>query len=130
MQETTSAKQLRSFGLMVGGVFAVIGLWPLLFGRNLRLLAVIPAAALLFLGIIAPRSLCPVYRLWMKLGHVLGTINTKIILTVTFYGLFMPMGFIMRRMGKDPMRRGYDSNATTYRVPSSQRPGSHMLRQF
>jgi len=130
MQETTSAKQLRSFGLMVGGIFAVIGLWPLVFGRNLRLWAVIPAAALLLLGMIAPRSLGAVYRMWMKIGHILGTINTKIILSVTFYGLFVPMGFIMRLRGKDPMRRGYDPNATTYRVPSSQRPGSHMLRQF
>lgn len=130
MQETMSAKQLRSFGLMVGGIFAVIGLWPLLFGRSLRLWALIPAAALLFLGMVAPRSLGAVYRMWMKIGHILGTINTKIILSVTFYGLFVPMGFIMRLRGKDPMRRGYDPNATTYRVPSSQRPGSHMLRQF
>lgn len=34
MQETVDAKQLRSFGFLVGGVFAVIGLWPMLLGRG------------------------------------------------------------------------------------------------
>lgn len=130
MKETISAKQLRSFGFLVGGILAVIGLWPLLFGKNMRLWAVIPAGLLLFLGMIAPGSLEPVYRVWMKVGHVLGAINTKIILGVTFYGLFVPMGFFMRLAGKDPMRRRFDPDAKTHRVPSSQRPGSHMLRQF
>ena len=130
MQEKISNKQLRYFGFLVGGVFALLGLGPMLFGKAMRLWAVIPAGALLFLAVLAPASLGPVYRVWMKIGHVLGWINTRIILSLTFYGLFMPMGFIMRLAGKDPMRRRYEPGADTYRVPSAQRPGSHMLRQF
>jgi hypothetical protein len=130
MQNNSETKQLRSFGFLVGGVFALLGLWPLLVGKDMRLWAVIPAGALLFLAVLAPASLGPVYRVWMKIGHVLGWINTRIILGLTFYGLFVPMGFIMRLAGKDPMRRRYDPEADTYRVPCAQRPGSHMLRQF
>ena len=104
MQETMSTKQLRSFGFLVGGIFALLGLGPLLFGKEMRPWAVIPAGALLFLATVVPRSLAPIHRVWMKIGHVLGSINTKIILTVTFFGLFVPMGFVMRLAGKDPMR--------------------------
>ena len=130
MQETVSTKQLRSFGVSVGCIFAVLGLGPLLFGKEMRPWCVIPAGALLFLGTLVPRSLVSVQQVWMKIGHVLGSINTKIILTVIFFGLVVPMGFVMRLAGKDPMRRRYAPDANTYRVPSSPRPGSHMLRQF
>lgn len=130
MQEVIGIKQLRSFGFLVGGIFALLGFLPLLLGREVRLWAVIPAGILLFMALLLPKSLGPVYRVWMKIGHVLGWINTRIILSVVFYGMFAPMGFIMRLTGKDPMRRRYDSEAKSYRVPSSPRPGSHMLRQF
>ena len=130
MQEKINNKQLRSFGFLVGGVFALLGLGPMLLGKEMRLWAVIPAGVLILLAMLAPASLGPVYRVWMKIGHVLGWINTRIILSVTFYGLFVPMGFIMRLAGKDPMRRRYEPEADSYRVPSTQRPGSHMLRQF
>ena len=33
MQKEIDNKQLRSFGLIVGGIFAVIGVWPLVIHR-------------------------------------------------------------------------------------------------
>jgi hypothetical protein len=130
MQKAIDVKQLRSFGLLVGGVFALVGLWPILFGRGIRLWAIIPAGILLVLGCLLPTSLHFVYKMWMLLGHALGWVNTRIILSVAFYGMFCPMGFIMRLRGKDPMRRRYEPESKSYRVLSSPRPGSHMLRQF
>jgi hypothetical protein len=130
MQNNPETKQLRSFGLLVGGIFALVGFWPILFGRGVRLWAIIPAGILLVLGWLLPTSLRSVYKWWMLLGHALGWVNTRIILSVVFYGMFCPMGFIMRLRGKDPMRRRYEPEAKSYRVLSSPRPGSHMLRQF
>jgi hypothetical protein len=41
MDQPTSNKDLRSFGLLVGGVFTVIGLWPILLrGEPVRLWAI------------------------------------------------------------------------------------------
>ena len=130
MQDRIGLKQLRSFGFLVGGIFGLLGIWPLLFSRGIRLWAIIPSALLLFLAFVLPKSLGPVYRVWMRLGHVLGSINTKIILAVLYYTMFVPMGFLMRLTGKDPMRRRLDYDAITYREPCKPRPGSHMLRQF
>jgi hypothetical protein len=84
MENNLETKQLRSFGLLVGGIFALMGLWPMLFGRGLRLWAIIPAAILLVLGSLLPTSLRAVYKMWMLLGHTLGWINTGIILSVAF----------------------------------------------
>lgn len=123
-------KELRSFGLLVGGILSVIGFWPTLFGAGTRYWAVIPAGLLLCSALLIPHRLDYLYQLWMKLGHLLGWINTRIILCIVFYGMFVPMGFVMRLAGKDPMRRRLDEDAASYRVPCKPRPGSHMLRQF
>jgi hypothetical protein len=124
-------KELRSFGLIVGGIFAVIGLWPLLLrGEAVRLWALICAAVLLLPAVVYPIALRPARRVWMAMGHVLGWINTRIILGIVFYGLVAPMGMIMRAFGKDPMRRRFEPEAETYRLARESRPGTHMKHQF
>jgi uncharacterized membrane protein HdeD (DUF308 family) len=124
-------KDLRQFGLLVGGVFAVIGLWPLVFrGESLRLWAMILGSLLIVLGAVAPQSLKQVHRGWMKVGHVLGTINTRIILGIIYYLLITPMGLVMRLMGKDPMHRVLTQGTDTYRVLRAPRPRHHMRNQF
>ena len=124
-------KTLRSFGLLVGGVFGVIGMLPLVFRREPpRLWALGLMAALVGLGLVAPALLRQPYRGWMVLGHALGWINTRILLSLVFYLVVTPMGFVMRLLGKDPMRRRFDANAASYRIGRETRPGAHMRRQF
>lgn len=124
-------KEFRQFGLLVGGVFAVIGLWPVVFrGESPRLWAMVLGGLLIVLGGTVPQSLKPVHRGWMKIGHVLGAINTKIILGIVYYGLITPMGLAMRFMGKDPMHRVLDKKVITYRVVRAPRPRQHMRNQF
>lgn len=131
--QVVSKKDLRNFGLIMAGMFILIfGLlipwiwsaasyprWPW-----------IVAAVFAVLGLATPAVLSPVYRIWMKIGHVLGWINTRIILGVVFYGMFMPMGFVMRLLGKDPMARKFDKNAKTYRVASKPPAADHLEKPF
>jgi hypothetical protein len=112
--------QLRNFGLIVGGVFGLLGLWPLL----------ILAVALIVPAQIVPRVLAPAHRAWMALGSALGWVNTRIILGLVFFGMITPIGFMRRAIGGDPMQRAFDAGATSYRVPQRPRPGTHMRRQF
>ena len=124
-------KHLRTFGLTVGGIFLILGLWPALWrGGEPRLWALIPGILLAVLGLSLPRSLKRAHKLWMIVGHVLGWINTRIILGITFYGLITPMGLVMRLLGWDSMRRTLVPQADSYRVVRRLRPPSHMTRQF
>jgi hypothetical protein len=126
------AEQLRSFGLLVGGVFLVIGLWPLIFrGESFRIWAGVLAGGLILPGLVFPRSLGPIYRGWMAIGAVLGWINTRIILSIIFYVMFTPIGFFRRVVLKrDALQRTLDPDAQTYRVVREPRPSSHLQRQF
>jgi hypothetical protein len=124
-------KHLRSFGLIVGGIFALIGVWPAMWrGQPLRLWSLILGGILLALGLVWPRSLTQIYSLWMTVGEVLGWINTRLILGTIFYLLFTPMGLYMRLRGKDPMQRTLAPEAESYRVVRQPRPSSHMRHQF
>jgi hypothetical protein len=124
-------KELRQFGLLVGGVFSIIGLWPMfLRGEPLRLWAVVLGSLLILSGSLVPTWLAPVHRGWMWVGHVLGWINTRIILGVIFYGLITPIGIAFRMLGKDTMRQSFSDTSSTYRVNRQPRPRSHMKFQF
>jgi Saxitoxin biosynthesis operon protein SxtJ len=131
MSQQATTKELRTFGLMVGGVFSVIGLWPIVFrGDSPRIWAISVGGALVGLGLALPSSLRHIHLVWMKVGHVLGYINTRILLGVIFYGLITPMGMIMRVLGKDPMHRVLVPGVDTYRVIRPPRARLHMRNQF
>jgi len=123
--------QLRNFGLIVGGIFGVIGLWPAIIrGGNVRTWMVGLAVVLILPALVAPRALAPAHRAWMALGSALGWVNTRIVLGLIFFGMITPMARVLRLARRDPMQRAFDPNATTYRVPRRPRPGAHMMRQF
>ena len=125
-----SSSELRRFGLLVGGIFLLISIWPLVFrGENVRTWALVLGGLLVVLGLVIPVALGPVYKIWMKVGGVLGRINTAIILSVVFFILFTPVGLILR-LRRDPMRRKLEPGGTTYRNNRSARPAEHMSHQF
>ena len=131
MNQQPRIRDLRQFGLIVGGVFSVIGLWPAFFrSESPHFWALVLGGGLVGLGAILPQSLKPIYYMWMKIGHFLGAINTRIILGIIFYGLITPMGMVMRLMGKDSMHRVWMKDTTTYRVVRPPRPRHHMRNQF
>lgn len=124
-------KDLRQFGCIVGGIFSVIGLWPTVVrDESPRLWSLVLGGTLVLLGLAVPQSLKQIHYGWMKVGHVMGAINTSIILGVIYYGMITPMGVVMRLMGKDSMHRLLVQDATTYRVVRAPRPRNHMRNQF
>ena len=131
MRSRAQYTQLRNFGVIVGGVFAVIGVWPLVVrAEGPRLWSLMLAGGLIVPALVLPRSLIYVHRAWMAASEFLGWINTRVILTLVFYAVVTPMGFVMRRLGRDPMQSRLDSGAATYRVPKVPREAEHMTRQF
>ena len=51
------------------------------------------------------RFLKALYRGWMKFAHVLGWVNTRIILSLVYIIIMTPMALIFKVVGKDPMKR-------------------------
>ncbi|MGD2075889.1 MAG: SxtJ family membrane protein [Gammaproteobacteria bacterium] len=117
---TTGAIVVLLFGLVIPWIFDLgYPAWPWILGGTLGLWA-----------LLAPGSLRPVYAGWMKFGQVMNWINTRVILGILFYGVFLPFGLVMRLFGRDPMHRRRDTAASTYRVKSDNHPKDNVERPF
>ncbi len=120
-----STVELRKYGFVMAALFALI------FGVAAPLARAVPipqwpwAVALAFVlaAAVRPATLRPVHAAWMKLGHVLGMINSRIILTVVYFVVVFPYGLVLRAFGHDPLSLRKSSGATTYRKVS-QTPAS------
>ena len=123
-------RTLRQFGLMVGGVFLLIGMWPFVWRQRMCGSGRLCRVRFCRLPGLWCQALKHVYQGWMWVGHVMGWVNTRIILGVLFYGIVTPMGLFMKLTGRDPMRRRYEPEAQTYRVIRQPRPASHLKNMF
>jgi hypothetical protein len=124
--------ELRNFGLVTGAILALLfGLFfPWLLEKPIPSWPWVVAAVLGAWGLIAPISLRPVYRTWMKFGLLLSKITTPIVLGIVFYLVVMPMGLVMRLFGHDPMARRFDDDAASYRIKHDKAPKKSLERPF
>ena len=106
MKEIISKKQLREFGLLIGFGFPILIGWliPLIFGHQFRIWTLCIGVPGLLIGLTVPSLLYYPYKFWMALGHVLGWINSHIILGLVFILVLQPIACIMRLTGYDPLR--------------------------
>ena len=124
-------KQLRQFGWLMGGVFAIVTFWPLVFrGEGIRIWACVIAGIFGVLGVVFPSGLKPVYRAWMIFGEKIGWFNSRVLLGLVFYGLLTPISFVMVLLGKRPLQLRFDPQAESYRVPKEARAADHVLKAF
>ena len=106
MKEIISKKQLREFGLLIGFGFPILIGWllPSLFGHQFKAWTLWIGVPGLLIGFTAPRLLHYPYKGWILLGHVLGWINSHIILGLVFIFVLQPIAYIMRLTGYDPLK--------------------------
>ncbi|HEY5862967.1 MAG TPA: SxtJ family membrane protein [Casimicrobiaceae bacterium] len=111
--------------MMLAVVLLVIALWPLVHAQPLRAWALaiaLPAAVLAWL---APRIYAGPNRAWMKLGELLARVVSPLALAVLYFGMFVPLGWIMRLAGRRPLRLKRDPVAATYWIERAPRSAEH-----
>jgi hypothetical protein len=122
----------RSFGLVFGGAFALLGglnwykggtWWPAYLSIS---------ASCTFLAAFFPAVLAPTNRIWTKLGLLLAKIVNPIVMGIVFFVLFTPIAVFLRARGKDLLNLKFDRDAPSYwidRDPPGPAPES-MKEQF
>lgn len=131
-EEHVEGSSDRTFGLVMAAAFVVVACWPLLSRAGVRWWAIAIAAVFAVLSLARPALLSGLNRQWMKLGLLLGKIVSPIALGVLFYAVLTPMGFVIRALGKDPLKLKFDPAAESYwqrRTPPGPPPDS-MTNQF
>ena len=130
--EKLDASGYRKFGITTGIIVGLLFglLLPWIFDFNYPLWPWVITAVLIGLAIIFPVALQPVYIIWMKFGLMMNWINTRLILGILFYLMFLPIGLVMRLFGKDPMQRKLDKNLASYRVISEDDDKDNVERPY
>jgi hypothetical protein len=123
-------RSLRRFGITMAVVLAALGIASLIIGRHtLRGGALLMVAvAFLLPALLKPQSLMGVRSAWMALALGIGWWVSRLLLLLSFVLLVTPLALIMRLVGRDPMARKWDPEATTYwieRPPTEHRPESY-----
>jgi len=131
-KSTVTTKELREFGLIFGVILVLLFglLLPWVFAKPFPLWPWWVFAVTGSMALIYPLSLKPFYKVWMLFGAVMGWINTRLILGVVFYCVFMPFGLIMKLFGKDLLSRKLDNSLTTYRVIHKDQEKDNMENPF
>ena len=107
VKETISKKQLRDFGILITFGFPLLIGWllPLFAGHLFRIWTLWVGFIALIIAMIVPKVLYYPYKVWMAVGHILGLINSYIILGLVFIVVLQPIAYIMRPFGYDPLKR-------------------------
>jgi len=107
-------RDLRRFGLTVGGVFCALGLLFFLRHKPWWPWFVSPGLPLVVLGAALPCSLKWVYAVWMTLAMLMGAVVSTILLTLLYFLVVTPIGLVARLAGKDFLSRRLAASATSY----------------
>ena len=98
----------RSFGWTFTGVFTLVAFF------QPWLLALAALTALVTM--IRSHWLAPFNRAWMKLAELLHHVVSPVVLGVIYFGVFTPVGVVMRAFGRDAMCRRFEPAQPSYWV--------------
>ena len=125
-------KGLRQFALIIAAiVVTVFGIViPLLAGHGFVWIPWAIGGGFATWGLVAPATVRPFYRLWMRFGMVMSAIVNRVVLGIVFYLILLPFGMVFRARGVDPLRRKWDPKLPSYRVTSDDPDPKQMERPF
>ena len=121
----------RSFGLVVGSVLLAIGAFSYWRGHVLRAEWVGGIGLLLIVAaLIRPAMLSRLAAGWGRIGHALGWFNSRVLLTLMFALILVPVGWASRLFGSNPLDRRRRSESRWSAYPDRFRDPKHVERPF
>ncbi len=111
-----SPSQLRWFGLSLAIMLWCVGGW--IYWRYsqpvLALISVVIGAALLLVYYVVPGCKTRVIQGFRWVTWPIQFVVSVVLLAVLFYGVMMPIGLVMRGLGRDPLIKRPDRSKASY----------------
>lgn len=131
---TKEEKNLKVFGYGLAAIllFFAVKNWLKFQWNPLNILLIVLAGFFILITVLNLKTLKTIYRKWMAVAHVIGSVVTIFILSVLFYVVFGLVGILLRLMRKDLLDRAIDSQKQSYwkRRNPVEFNKEHYLRQF
>ena len=85
----------------------------------------------LVFSLVAPKANLPIYVGLTVIAYPIGFVLSYLIMGFLFFGMITPLGLIFRVIGKDPLNRAFEPEASTYWAdPRPRRDKESYFRQF
>ncbi len=128
-----SRRELRKFGLTLLVLFPLFGAF---LAWRLGRVGIFYGCAGVGVGVellvlCAPRVGVWLYKGWMGLALVLGTVVGPVVMALVYYGVLTPIALVLRARGNDPLQRRRKPTGASYWMPlEHRRVGRSYERQF
>lgn len=124
-------REARNFGLFIGSMFIAFSLYKIdAYKRDI--LFSLWSFGFLFglMGFVCPKLMFILRKGWLFLGKIMGRIMTPFIMGILFVFLFVPVGIILRVLGKDILGLKFSKQAKTYWINKNKLDSISMKEQF
>ena len=116
-----------TFGILFFILFLILGLYPLVSSKPIRVWSVVLSLVFLIITIIKPNLFTFLNKLWIKFGVLLGKIISPVIMGLVFFFVVTPIGIFVKISKKDVM--GLKREAFSYWITRKDKIQS-MKKQF
>ncbi|MDB4888607.1 MAG: hypothetical protein JWL61_462 [Gemmatimonadetes bacterium] len=126
-----TAAEGRKFGFTVGFAFLALGAFAMWRGKQRTSMVLLSLGGVLVVAaLIVPTLLGPVEKAWMGLAHLISKVTTPIFMSIVYFVVMTPIGFL-RRMSAGKMGAPKSSSVSNWDAhsPAVVRRES-MERQF
>lgn len=122
-----TTKDLRIFGYIWGAIFLLVSYLH----NNFAVVYLLVSTTFFISATYCPNIYQKVYfyQLWIKFGNFIGHINSKIIIFILFFFMFVPIGLLLKLFRKDLLKKKLDKSLVSYFEKRKTQPGS-MVNQF
>ncbi|MGO9845043.1 MAG: SxtJ family membrane protein [Methylocella sp.] len=104
----------KNFGYVFAAFFFIVSMWPVIWGLPPRYWTLVAATAFALAALAFPRVLRPINLTWFYAGLLLNEITNPVIMALIFTTVIVPIGLLMRLMGKDLLDLRRRPEAKTY----------------
>lgn len=117
MPDQNQIRQARKTALSLGAVLVALAIWSISRHHPIRAEGLgSVGAVLLLLGTFVPQRTIAFHNTWMRFAAALGYVNGRVLLAILFYGIFTPLGLMLKLTAWDPLNRRRKKSAS-YWVP-------------
>lgn len=125
-------KQLKKMGMVLTLILG--SLTALFYFKKIAFMALFFSTLLvlvLFQLLFYPKGLRSTEKVLLGLGNILGWINSRILLSLLFYGVITPIGLCLKLFKKETLKTTIDPKASSYwEDAESQKNPESYKRQF
>ncbi|HEV2704381.1 MAG TPA: SxtJ family membrane protein [Pyrinomonadaceae bacterium] len=130
-QRRDERAEARRTALVVACVLLAFALWNL-YRERAWAVWVFGGTALLLVcaGLFVPALARLFHRFWMSVAVVLGYVNSRVLLSLMYYGVFTPYGFVSRLVGRDPLNRRADARQSYWTPRKTTRQAKEQFERL